>query len=76
MAHRVAAARLATLRRWGYKGRILPTSPDGTGMPQVLTDGKRKVLTAEDELLLAEMERKYMTMAMGTPAAPTPTPTP
>jgi hypothetical protein len=39
---------------------MLPNTEDGTGMPQVLTEGKRKVLTAEDEAYLAEMEQRYM----------------
>ncbi len=39
---------------------VLPNMPEGTGLPQVLTHGKRKVLTAEDEQLLAAMEKRYM----------------
>jgi regulator of protease activity HflC (stomatin/prohibitin superfamily) len=31
---------------------VLPNAPEGTGLPQVLTDGKRKVLTPADEKLL------------------------
>ena len=54
---------------------MLPTMPDGTGLPQVLTEGKRKILTASDEQLLAEMETKYMKVARQTPAAvPEPAP--
>ena len=39
---------------------VLPSSPEGTGLPLVQTEGKRKVLTAADEQLLDDMERKYM----------------
>lgn len=39
---------------------VLPNMPEGTGLPQVLTEGKRKVLSAADEKLLAEMEARYM----------------
>ncbi|MEZ4401374.1 MAG: SPFH domain-containing protein [Kofleriaceae bacterium] len=39
---------------------VLPNMPEGTGLPQVLTEGKRKVLTAADEQLLADMEERYM----------------
>lgn len=68
---------------------MLPTTPDGTGLPQVLTEGKRKILTAADEQLLHDMEARYMKVAaLATPAsgatppvpapapAPAPTPTP
>lgn len=39
---------------------VLPNMPEGTGLPQVLTEGKRKVLTPADEKLLSEMEARYM----------------
>ena len=64
---------------------MLPTTPEGTGLPQVLTEGKRKVLTKADEQLLEDMETRYMKVAgqpvpetRGSPtppaaAAPTPT---
>jgi regulator of protease activity HflC (stomatin/prohibitin superfamily) len=39
---------------------VLPNMPEGTGLPQVLTEGKRKILSAADEKLLAEMEARYM----------------
>jgi regulator of protease activity HflC (stomatin/prohibitin superfamily) len=42
---------------------MLPTTMDGTGLPQVLTEGKRKTLTAADEKLLEEMETRYMKTA-------------
>jgi hypothetical protein len=60
---------------------MLPTTPEGTGLPQVLTDGKRKVLTKADEQLLEDMETRYMKVAgkpvpetTGSPAPRTPTP--
>ncbi len=46
---------------------MLPNTPDGTGMPQVLTQGKRKVLTAADEKLLEDMEKRYMKVARSKP---------
>jgi regulator of protease activity HflC (stomatin/prohibitin superfamily) len=67
---------------------MLPTTPEGTGLPQVLTEGKRKVLTAADEKLLEDMETRYMKVAgqpvpdasgssaPPTPASPPPTPAP
>ena len=42
---------------------MLPTTPEGTGLPQVLTEGKRKVLTKADEQLLEDMETRYMKVA-------------
>jgi regulator of protease activity HflC (stomatin/prohibitin superfamily) len=39
---------------------VLPNVPEGTGLPLVLTEGKRKTLTPADERLLAEMEARYM----------------
>jgi len=60
---------------------MLPTTPEGTGLPQVLTEGKRKVLTKADEQLLEDMETRYMKVAgrpvsetTGSPASRTPTP--
>ena len=64
---------------------VLPNMPEGTGMPQVLTEGKRKILTPADEQLLEEMETRYMKEARkpgpsidpGTgETAPTPAPAP
>jgi regulator of protease activity HflC (stomatin/prohibitin superfamily) len=57
---------------------MLPTTPEGTGLPQVLTEGKRKTLSKGDEQLLEDMEAKYMKVA-GQPApdpsaAPAPAP--
>ncbi len=58
---------------------MLPQSPEGTGLPLVQSHGKRKVLTADDEKLLEEMERRYMHVArepapstMPAPATPAP----
>jgi regulator of protease activity HflC (stomatin/prohibitin superfamily) len=42
---------------------VLPNMPEGTGLPQVLTEGKRKILSADDEALLKEMETRYMSEA-------------
>jgi regulator of protease activity HflC (stomatin/prohibitin superfamily) len=42
---------------------MLPNQPDGTGMPLVLSGGKRKIVTAADEQLLKEMEQRYMHIA-------------
>lgn len=39
---------------------MLPNTGDGTGMPLVVSEGKRKVLTPEDEQFLADMEKRYM----------------
>jgi regulator of protease activity HflC (stomatin/prohibitin superfamily) len=68
---------------------VLPTTSQGTGLPLVSTGVHRKVLSAADEKLLAEMEAKYMAIAKQpapplddkgaapTPPAPTPpAPTP
>lgn len=60
---------------------MLPNSPDATGMPQVLAEGKRKILTPADEKLLEDMEHRYMKVARQPapaidPAAPTPSPAP
>ncbi len=58
---------------------MLPTMPEGTGLPQVLTEGKRKLLTPADEKLLEDMEARYMKVArqpapaiVPGPATPTP----
>jgi regulator of protease activity HflC (stomatin/prohibitin superfamily) len=53
---------------------VLPNMPEGTGMPQVLTEGKRKTLTPADEKLLAEMEARYMQEARKPGPALDPTP--
>jgi len=45
---------------------MLPNSTKGTGLPLVLTEGKRKILSASDEKLLQRMEERYMKIA-GTP---------
>jgi len=42
---------------------VLPNSDKGTGMPLVLSQGRRKVLTASDEKMLDEMEQRYMEIA-------------
>ncbi|MBK9030561.1 MAG: hypothetical protein IPL61_04345 [Myxococcales bacterium] len=39
---------------------VLPNMPEGTGLPQVLTEGKRKILSDDDRKLLDEMEARYM----------------
>ena len=39
---------------------VLPTSDQGAGIPLVLAEGKRKVLTAADQALLKRMEEKYL----------------
>ncbi|MEZ4368044.1 MAG: SPFH domain-containing protein [Kofleriaceae bacterium] len=53
----------------------MPSMAEGTGMPRVLTEGKRKVLTAADEALLAEMEERYMREARTLPTFVDPPPT-
>lgn len=53
---------------------VLPNMPEGTGLPQVLTEGKRKVLTPADEKLLAEMEARYMQEARKPTPDVVPTP--
>ncbi len=56
---------------------MLPTTAEGTGLPQVLTEGKRKILTPADEQLLTDMEARYMKVAKQPPPDPTPiTPAP
>ncbi len=55
---------------------MLPTTPEGTGLPQVLTEGKRKILTSADEKLLEDMEIRYMKVARQTTPPPDPTPAP
>ena len=42
---------------------MLPTSMEGTGLPQVQTQGQRKILTPADEKLLQDMEQRYMKIA-------------
>ncbi len=42
---------------------LLPNTPDGTGMPLVLSKGARKILTPADEKLLKQMEDRYMKIA-------------
>jgi regulator of protease activity HflC (stomatin/prohibitin superfamily) len=42
---------------------MLPQDPAGTGLPQVQSHGTRKILTAADEKLLEDMERRYMHVA-------------
>lgn len=59
----------------------LPQSAEGTGLPLVQSHGKRKILTAEDEKLLEDMERRYMHVARERapstdPAPGTPAPDP
>ncbi len=50
---------------------VLPNSPEGTGMPLVMSKGKRKVLRPQDEKLLKDMEAKYMKLAKtGVPTGP------
>ncbi len=57
---------------------MLPNSPDSTGMPTVLSEGKRKILTPADQQLLEDMEHRYMKVARqpapstDAPAAPGP----
>ena len=46
---------------------MLPSTAEGTGMPQVLAEGKSKVLTAEDETFLEEIEKRYMDKVKGGP---------
>jgi regulator of protease activity HflC (stomatin/prohibitin superfamily) len=53
---------------------MLPQSPEGTGLPLVQSQGKRKILSADDEKLLEEMERRYMRVARE--AAPSTDPKP
>jgi regulator of protease activity HflC (stomatin/prohibitin superfamily) len=59
---------------------MLPNSPDATGMPAVLSGGKRKILTPEDQKLLEDMEHRYMKVARQADptgvdgASPAPTP--
>lgn len=54
---------------------MLPNTDDGTGMPLVLSKGNKKILTASDEKLLADMEARYMKIA-GEPVPETVTPKP
>jgi regulator of protease activity HflC (stomatin/prohibitin superfamily) len=54
---------------------VLPNTTDGTGLPLVAHGGARKVLTAEDQKLLADMEAKYMAIIQNPDNAPLPEPT-
>jgi hypothetical protein len=54
---------------------MLPNTSDGTAMPLVLSVGRRKILSAADEKLLADMEERYMKVAR-TPVEPTDLPNP
>jgi len=49
---------------------MLPNSPDATGMPSVLSSGKRKILTPADEQLLQDMEHRYMKVARESAPSP------
>lgn len=42
---------------------FLPNSTEGTGLPLVQSEGKKKILTAADQQLLEDMERRYMHVA-------------
>jgi regulator of protease activity HflC (stomatin/prohibitin superfamily) len=42
---------------------VLPNTPEGTGLPQVMSRGQRKTLSAADEALLERMETRYMKLA-------------
>lgn len=42
---------------------VLPNSSEGTGLPLVMSQGKRKVLSTQDKALLKDMENKYMELA-------------
>ncbi|MCR9164265.1 MAG: SPFH domain-containing protein [Nannocystaceae bacterium] len=42
---------------------VLPNTANGTGLPQVLSAGESRELSAEDRALLEEMEKRYMKMA-------------
>jgi regulator of protease activity HflC (stomatin/prohibitin superfamily) len=59
---------------------MLPNTNTGTGMPLVLSEGKRKILSESDRKLLADMEDKYMKIASDSSAIidalETPTPAP
>jgi len=55
---------------------MLPTTTEGTGLPQVQTQGQRKILTPADERLLADMEERYMKIAKQPAPVPTPGPAP
>jgi len=52
---------------------MLPNSPDGTGMPLVLTKGVRKILSPADKRLLQEMEDRYMSIAKNATVSDSPT---
>lgn len=42
---------------------VLPNTANGTGLPQVLSAGESRELSAADRALLEEMEKRYMKMA-------------
>lgn len=42
---------------------MLPNTDTATGMPLVLSEGRRKILSESDRKLLADMEDKYMAIA-------------
>jgi regulator of protease activity HflC (stomatin/prohibitin superfamily) len=45
---------------------VLPNTDDGTAMPLVHSTGSRKLLSPADELLLKQMEERYMKVASET----------
>ena len=49
---------------------LLPASPDGAGMPVVMSKGKHKILRPQDEQLLEEMETKYGELAKSVQQGP------
>lgn len=49
---------------------VLPNTDDGTGMPLVNPDRTHKVVSADDEKLLTEMEERYMKVAKEPVQAP------
>ncbi len=60
---------------------VLPNSPTGTGIPLVLSDTTRKIMTPADRQLLRDMEKRYglspskkTTKPASTPPATTGTP--
>jgi regulator of protease activity HflC (stomatin/prohibitin superfamily) len=53
---------------------VLPNTDDGTAMPLVHTSGKRKELSADDEVLLRKMEERYMRVAREPTPDPSATP--
>ncbi len=62
---------------------LLPSTSEGTGIPQVVSQGRRKILSAEDEAYLRDIEKLYMEKvaqaneaSSGTGQAPPPDNTP